>query len=124
MTKQRKKRRTGDIDRKIGQNLQKLRRYHELSQNDLATVLDVTFQQVQKYEAGANRISAARLYSLHRHFGIPLEFFFGGLDHKNGKAPHNIDADATTLKIFNKLKRVKDDTTRRKIEKIVNILIS
>lgn len=51
-----------EIDAIIGRNLKTMRERRGFTQTDLAIELDVTYQQVQKYEAGANRISAARLF--------------------------------------------------------------
>ena len=49
------------------------------SQTEVADALGITFQQVQKYEKGINRISAGTLYELSRFFGMPVQFFFDGL---------------------------------------------
>ncbi len=51
-----------EIDATIGRNLKIIREKRGFTQTDLATELAVTYQQVQKYEAGTNRISAARLF--------------------------------------------------------------
>ncbi|HKK30714.1 MAG TPA: helix-turn-helix domain-containing protein [Alphaproteobacteria bacterium] len=51
-----------------------------LSQEKLAAALDLTFQQVQKYERGANRIGAGRLYELARALDVPVTYFFEDLD--------------------------------------------
>lgn len=49
-----------------------------ISQAQLGTALGVTFQQVQKYEKGANRVSASRLQQISAVLGVPVEFFFEG----------------------------------------------
>lgn len=77
------KRRTNDIDHYIGKSLKALRKAKGLSQNDLGDILGVTFQQVQKYELGQNRLSAASLYKLSLHFEVSLDSFFkqfGGIE--------------------------------------------
>ncbi len=51
----------------------------KLSQNDLARALGLTFQQVQKYENGGNRVSASRLYQISRVLDVPISFFFDDL---------------------------------------------
>lgn len=51
-----------------------------MSQTAVADKLDVTFQQVQKYERGMNRISASRLYDLCGILDVPVEYFFDGLE--------------------------------------------
>jgi len=50
-----------------------------MSQQHLAGALGLTFQQVQKYERGANRVSASKLYDVARTLQVPLSFFFAGL---------------------------------------------
>lgn len=67
------------IDRHVGKRLKQLRMQRGQTQIDVAGVLDRTFQQVQKYENGRNRISASVLYTLAKHFEIPVESFFDGL---------------------------------------------
>lgn len=50
-----------------------------MSQEKLGESLGLTFQQVQKYEKGANRIGASRLYQIARVLGVPVEFFYEGI---------------------------------------------
>ena len=50
-----------------------------MNQETLANALGLTFQQVQKYEGGANRVSASRLKQMSEILGVPIEFFFGDL---------------------------------------------
>jgi transcriptional regulator with XRE-family HTH domain len=55
-----------DLDIQLGQNLKRIRKYRLISQSRLADQLGITFQQIQKYEAGTNRISASRLVAIAR----------------------------------------------------------
>ncbi len=66
------------IDRHVGARVRMRRLMVGLSQSKLAGALDVTFQQVQKYEKGANRIGASRLQQLARVLDVPPSFFFEG----------------------------------------------
>jgi transcriptional regulator with XRE-family HTH domain len=66
------------IDRHVGARVRMRRLMVGLSQSKLAGALDVTFQQVQKYEKGANRIGASRLQQLARVLEVPPSFFFEG----------------------------------------------
>lgn len=63
----------------IGGNLCALRNDVCLKQTELATILDLTFQQVQKYESGANRLPIERLFFLKHFYDVPYERFFEGL---------------------------------------------
>jgi transcriptional regulator with XRE-family HTH domain len=66
-----------DIDRRVGARLRERRLLLGMSQQQLADALGITFQQVQKYENGANRISASRLWDISRRLDVPIEWFFG-----------------------------------------------
>jgi transcriptional regulator with XRE-family HTH domain len=69
-----------DIDKKIGKNLQKIRLFRGMTQEALADAVGVTFQQLQKYEKGKNRISVSRLWLLSHELGIPVAAFYDGID--------------------------------------------
>lgn len=67
-------------DLHIGMRLRLRRQVLALSQTDLAARMNVSYQQVQKYETGANRISASRLYQTAQVLGVSVEYFFEGAD--------------------------------------------
>lgn len=68
------------IDFHLGRRLRRRRRLLGLTQQELAASVGVRFQQIQKYECGANRISASRLYELSRALSVPVQYFYDGLD--------------------------------------------
>lgn len=70
---------TSDIDLHLGKRLRRRRRILGLTQEQLANSVGVRFQQIQKYECGANRISAARLWSLSEALEVPVNYFYDGL---------------------------------------------
>lgn len=67
------------IDRKLGQRVRSRRLEIGMSQERLAELLGVTFQQVQKYEKGVNRIAASRLHDISLALDMPVARFFEGL---------------------------------------------
>jgi transcriptional regulator with XRE-family HTH domain len=69
-----------DIDLHLGRRLRSRRRLLGLTQQQLALVVGVRFQQIQKYECGANRISAARLWCLAEVLEVPVGYFYDGLE--------------------------------------------
>ena len=69
-----------DIDLHLGQRLRRRRRLLGLTQQQVANAVGIRFQQVQKYECGANRISAARLWELATALDVPVSYFFEGLE--------------------------------------------
>ncbi len=58
-----------------------------MSQTHLGEKLEITYQQIQKYERGFNRVSASRLYQISRILGVPVSFFFDDLDEEAGARP-------------------------------------
>ena len=71
------------VDIHVGSRVRQRRTLLGFSQERLASALDLTFQQVQKYERGANRIGAGRLYQLARALEVPVTYFFEELDDSN-----------------------------------------
>jgi transcriptional regulator with XRE-family HTH domain len=67
------------IDVHVGSRIRMRRQLINMSQERLGELLGITFQQVQKYEKGANRISASRLFYACKTMGVPIQFFFEGL---------------------------------------------
>jgi transcriptional regulator with XRE-family HTH domain len=77
-----RKRRATAEDVEIGRKIRALRLERGLSQSGLAKGIGLTFQQVQKYEKGANRVSAGRLQSIADLLNMPVMFFFSGVGTK------------------------------------------
>ena len=82
----RKGRAAGRVDKIIGQRLRSFRLAKEMSQEDLGTHLGVSFQQLQKYESGKNRLSGSRLITASKVLGISVEQILGSNGHKNNGA--------------------------------------
>jgi len=77
-----------DIDLHLGRRLRRRRRLLGLTQQQLAVQVGIRFQQIQKYECGANRISAARLWQLAEALETPVAYFYEGLaEAMEGDAP-------------------------------------
>jgi transcriptional regulator with XRE-family HTH domain len=68
------------IDVHVGLQVRLRRKSLGISQEKLADALGLTFQQVQKYERGANRVSASKLYEIARTLSVPISWFFEGLE--------------------------------------------
>jgi transcriptional regulator with XRE-family HTH domain len=75
-----KKGRASKKDAVIGRKLREIRYWRNLSQEELAAKVNITFQQIQKYEIGTNRISAGRLHDLSQILEVSIEDFFAGLE--------------------------------------------
>ncbi len=72
------------VDVHVGARVRARRKQKGISQEALASRLKLTFQQVQKYERGTNRISASKLYEIARTLELPISDFFEGLEHAQG----------------------------------------
>lgn len=68
-----------DIDLYVGKRLRRRRRLLGLTQQQLAEAVGIRFQQIQKYECGANRISASRLFELSEALHVSVQYFYDGL---------------------------------------------
>lgn len=86
------------IDLHIGQRLRHRRWLLGMTQQQLAQGIGVRFQQIQKYESGANRISASRLWDLARALDVPVAFFYTGLAEPDRATSGNVDGDALQQK--------------------------
>ncbi|MDA0239837.1 MAG: helix-turn-helix transcriptional regulator [Proteobacteria bacterium] len=86
------------IDVHVGRRMREKRTLLGLSQSHLAEKVGLTFQQIQKYERGTNRISASRLWQLSEILGVPIAWFFEDI---GGGAPVNdsVAAKTETLKL-------------------------
>ena len=74
------------IDVHVGKRVRMRRIMLGMSQTSLGDALGMSFQQVQKYEKGTNRISASRLMQISQIFQVAIPFFFEGLPHARGKS--------------------------------------
>ncbi len=78
------------IDKHVGTQLRSRRSLLGLSQEKLAESVGVTFQQVQKYERGTNRVSASRLFSFSKILDVSIDYFYEGLDEQGLSTNKNI----------------------------------
>ena len=75
------------VDVHVGQKIRARRMYLRMSQTELADPLDITFQQIQKYERGANRVGASRLQQISDALGVSPYYFFEGAPSVGKKTP-------------------------------------
>lgn len=82
---------TNEIDGELGLRLRQARLAANLTQHGLAEKIGISFQQLQKYENATNRISSSRLLSVADALGLPIGYFFDGLqDFEGGVLPDRI----------------------------------
>jgi len=68
------------IDRHVGQRTLERRKALGLTQRDVAAAIDVSYAQIQKYESGANAMSASRLWQMSIALDVPVSYFFDGVE--------------------------------------------
>jgi transcriptional regulator with XRE-family HTH domain len=78
--------RSQDIDRYVGARIRERRIMLGLTQQQLADLIGVTYQQAHKYERGINRVSAGRLFEVSQVLSVPVSYFFDGLEQETDRA--------------------------------------
>ena len=91
-----------EIDFHLGKRMRRRRRLLGLTQQQLADACGVRFQQIQKYECGANRVSAARLWRIAGALEVPMNYFFEGLS-EAPPAPSTRDESADLVRTYHAL---------------------
>ena len=112
----------GRADTEIGRRI-RLRRFEVgISQKELADKLGLTFQQVQKYERGRNRVSAARLQQIAETLGVEMPFFYDG----HGKEPE-VDSllvlnSVFSLRVLRAYTAIKDQAVQRQLVCLIEMI--
>ena len=118
------------VDLYVGARLRIRRKVMGLSQTQVADALGITFQQIQKYERGSNRISASKLYDAAKLLQAPVSYFFEGLDetdggHDDGFAHRMIQFISTPegLELAALFPRLDDRRVRRRVVDLVRAMV-
>ncbi|MGB0694365.1 MAG: helix-turn-helix domain-containing protein [Rhodospirillaceae bacterium] len=125
------------IDKHVGRRIRLRRNIVGMSQQALAKGVGVTFQQVQKYERGSNRVSASRLYEIGKVLGVSVEFFYEdfqdheelprkGLDAAAGALLEDEDQDPTKtsdfLEFYLLYRRMGSDQIRQRLKELMKAM--
>ena len=120
------------VDTHVGARVRLRRTLLGLSQEKLGTALGLTFQQIQKYERGTNRIGSSRLYQLSRVLDVPVSFFFDDMPSadarpgfaEGGQASFDQEhlAKRETLELVRAYYRIADPTLRGRLFDLVKAL--
>ena len=116
-----------DTDVHIGRRLRQARLARGLSQDMLGKKLGITYQQVQKYESGVNRIGGSRLWDLCRLLEVPVGFFFEGLPGAEGAGDAQGEDQAATLSrrcltLAREIESIRDDTIKMRIAGLIRAI--
>lgn len=124
------------IDRYVGSRVRARRVGLRMSQTKLGNAIGVTFQQVQKYENGTNRIGASNLYKIGRTLGVDVAFFFEGMPDfdktpkgagkASDKSQSEFEQDPMTsreaIELMHNYFRVSDEQVRKRLSQFVKTL--
>jgi len=106
------------VDVHVGSRLRLRRTLLGISQEELAARLGLAFQQVQKYETGANRVSASRLFQLAGALDVPVAWFFEELDGAAADGGEPLGDTRAALDLVRVYARIGDDRLRRQLYEI------
>lgn len=124
------------VDVHVGRRLRLKRTILGLSQESIAKQIGITFQQVQKYERGVNRMGASRLYDFGRILNIPIAYFFEGYGDyaaaeaegyalAEGAAPgfdHERISNRETLEVMRAYARIKSPALRKRVIELIKAM--
>ena len=107
------------VDVHVGKRIRHRRWMNGTTQQQLAEAVGIKFQQIQKYETGMNRVSASRLWDIAHVLGVPVSFFFEGLDvdsqikPKVGDLPGDVLTDKEALELLRSYYAIPENQRRR-----------
>ena len=116
--------RTKRIDAHVGERIRLRRTELGLTQEQLAEALDVSYQQIQKYETGANRVSAGRMLEIARKLDVDIGYFFEGLSDEAAGAPlEHGGRQRAAIELVRKFGQIKDPEVRAAIAGLVKTIV-
>ncbi|MEO0670107.1 MAG: helix-turn-helix transcriptional regulator [Pseudomonadota bacterium] len=111
------------VDVHVGKRIRQRRWLIGMTQQKLADMVGIKFQQIQKYETGANRVSASRLWDIGEAMGVPVAFFFEGLQgdaasgaEARGDVPQDMLSDKEAMDLVRTYYAIPENQRRRLFE--------
>jgi transcriptional regulator with XRE-family HTH domain len=112
------------VDAYVGERIRERRTALGLTQDHLASALEISYQQVQKYETGANRVSAGRLYEVAKKLDVDISFFFEGLDEQADVQPlEHGGKNRSTIELVRNFSHIGDPQIRSALSGLVKSLV-
>ncbi len=111
------------VDDYVGEKIRERRTVLGLTQEHLAEALDISYQQVQKYETGANRVSAGRLYEIAKRLECSVGYFFEGLEPDTDSTPlaHG-GKNRSTIELVRNFNDIDDTSVRAAVTGLIKSL--
>ncbi len=111
------------IDVHVGSRVRLRRTLLGMNQTQFGEALGLSFQQVQKYERGFNRINAGRLYEISQVLDVPVSFFFDEFsDEAKAASPDNISLKRETLELVRAYYRIRDPAARKHLREMTRAM--
>ena len=107
------------VDLHVGKRIRQRRWLVGMTQQQLAEQVGIKFQQIQKYETGANRVSASRLWDISEAMGVPVNFFFEGIENEvtaagsTDSVPADLMGDKEALDLVRSYYSIPENQRRR-----------
>jgi len=119
-------RRADATDATVGDNIRVLRLARDMSQGELAKKIGLSFQQLQKYEKGANRISAGRLWKIAQIFNVPVQTLYDGVHGRLGTdaSALSLITNRDTVRLVQAFAKIDDRALRRAIVIVTQTIVS
>jgi|SRR5882672_5693361 transcriptional regulator with XRE-family HTH domain len=116
--------RINETDLIVGRRIRLRRLERHVSQTQLANALGLTFQQVQKYEKGVNRISAGRLEIVARFLDVPITFFFAPVDGDRKESPTTLNQlqDRRSVRLLQAFSKIKDKKMQAALLRVAELM--
>jgi transcriptional regulator with XRE-family HTH domain len=122
MAKPRRGRSTAGIDERVGGRIRERRIILGLTQQQLAEMLGVSYQQAHKYEVGANRVSAGRLFEIARALSAPIDYFYEGIGEEG---PRRITVrQRMQLEIARSFAEIRNEKHQEAVSQLARLLAS
>lgn len=111
------------VDYHVGERIRERRAELGLTQEDLGAALQISYQQIQKYETGANRVSAGRLYEIAVALGVDVAYFFDGYDtdSRGTPMPHG-GHNRAAIELVRNFLEIKDESLRSAVTTLMRAL--
>ncbi len=111
------------VDDHVGERIRQRRTMMGLTQEHLASALKISYQQVQKYETGANRVSAGRLYEIAQRLEVDIGYFFEGLQpNKESEPLGHGGKNRATIELVRNFNEITDPSVRASVTGLLKSL--
>jgi transcriptional regulator with XRE-family HTH domain len=111
------------VDLEVGKRIRLIRKEKQLSQEQLGDAVALTFQQIQKYERGANRVSASKLVEIARALEVPPEALLPPDERAGAPSPLR-ELDAESYRLAQKLTALRSPSLRRKVRDLLDAVLA